>query len=400
MRMIPNAFRIVAACCRWPSSDERTQAIRAAASGSFSWPDVMKIARRHRVEGLVADGLKQAGLAVPAPVQEDLARAASMIARRNLEMAIESHRLQRLAERDGIRMILLKGITLNILAYHTLAIKKSWDIDLLVDRAALDAACALLRGAGYARRIPGPELDEAQARQWLALSKESLWIHEEKGHAVELHIALADNPAILSGVTLQSPRQTVDVAPGMAVTTFADAELVSYLCVHGATHGWSRLKWLADLAALIAGRSGEEIDRLYRRTIELGAGRSSAQALLLCERLLGTSLPKTLRDELEGDAGTRWLVRIALRTMAGKYVDRELDESMLGTFSIQLSHFLIGRGLRHKRAELCQKLKNPHGPAMLGMPRHVAFLSPLLSVPHWLWRRAKHKDAQRLAKGP
>lgn len=46
----------------------------------------------------------------------------------------------------------------------------------------------------------------------------------------------------------------------------------AYLCVHGAGHSWSRLKWLADLNARLAGLEAQRIAGLYRYAEARGAG--------------------------------------------------------------------------------------------------------------------------------
>ena len=41
------AFRLAAACARWPPSDRRTEAIHAAAGGLLDWQRFLRVARRH-----------------------------------------------------------------------------------------------------------------------------------------------------------------------------------------------------------------------------------------------------------------------------------------------------------------------------------------------------------------
>jgi hypothetical protein len=388
---LPKEFQLVAACCRWPRSELRDQAIRSAGAGDLDWQRLMKIAARHRVEGLVADGILGAGLAAPDQVKESLQKHLRTVAMDNLTMARESLRLQLLADEAGIRMLILKGVTINILGYGSLGLKKAWDIDLLVDPEELDTACSLLRSAGYSRRSPDASLPDEAARELMKLGKESLWMNASGDLAVELHTALTDNPAMIPTLGLNSPLQHVAVAPGNVLRTLGDTELVAYLCVHGAAHAWARLKWLADLAALLGARTPEQIEGLHRRAVELGAGRSSAQALLLCADLLAIPLTSGLRMELRKDPVNRWLQRIAMRTMAGPYLEKELSDSVFGTAPIQLSHFFLQHGLQYKAAELRQKLANPHGPTGLGLPSYLAFLNPLLSLPHWVWRRSRGK---------
>ena len=105
---------------------------------------------------------------------------------------------------------------------------------------------------------------------------------------VDLHVAAADNPMLIPGITAYSPTQEVDIGNGIRLKTLARDELVAYLAVHGASSLWFRLKWIADFAALVDGSSGMEFRRLYMRSQELGAGRAAGQALLLADRLFGT----------------------------------------------------------------------------------------------------------------
>ena len=158
--------------------------------------------------------------------------------------------------------------------------------------------------------------------------------------------------------------------------------------MHGAWHAWARIKWLVDIAALLSHESEAEIERLYRRSVELGAGRSSAQALLLCSMLLALPLPTSLQQELERDRVTRWLVAIALDAMAGRG-ETELDDTVFGTVLMNLSHFLIGRGWRYKLFELGRKFRTPEDQIELPLPPSLHFLYPIIAIPRWVLRRAR-----------
>jgi hypothetical protein len=386
-------FRLVAACCRWPPSDARDQAVRALAGAEIDWPFFLDVARRHRVEGLASDALVRAAAPAPASVLASLAQEAAGIARENLQFTAESVRLLRLFDGAGIKLFFIKGVTLNILAYGTLGLKRSRDIDLAVPTADVEQGSALLKAIGYRRIAPGPEINDDQFRTWVKLSKETIWVHETSRIIVEMHNGLVDNPMLLPDVSIQSPQQMVPVAPSISLPTLRKEELFSYLCVHGATHAWSRLKWIADVAALLKDDDEAAVERIYRRSLELGVGRSSAQALLLCAELFEFPLAGALKAELEADAKTRWLVRVALGMMAGKHVKTELDDTVLGTLPIHLSHFLLGRGWRYKAAELKRKSLSPYDQATIPLPRPLAFLYPLLLVPSWIWRRATSRAA-------
>jgi hypothetical protein len=376
----PPEFSLVAACCRWPPSPRRDAAIREAEAAAPDWTRFAAMVARHRVEGLVHDGLRRAGVELPEAIAEHLAAAAAGIARENLHFAAEAHRLNGLLEAAGARFLFLKGVTLNMLAYGTLALKKAADIDVAVAPDDHRAAVAAVRAAGYRCLLPGPEANEDEILAWSERTKHSIW---GRGTiCLELHTSLVDSEAMLNGVGVSSPRQQVRIAPGIALPTLATPELFAYLAVHGATHAWSRLKWLADVAALLSHLDADEIEPLYRRSIALGAGRSGAQALLLSEQLLGLELPPALAKELRQDGGVRYLARAARAAML-RGGGKELDEMLLGTAAIHLSHLRLKKGLAFKLHELRRKLGSD-GSLEGGSPR-----SPLLAAPKWLLRRAR-----------
>ncbi len=388
---LSNEFRLLAACCEWPAEASRDSRIRALADGEIDWPLFGKLVRRHRVEGLVHRALSSSGAALPEAEKAWLRDAASSIGMNNLLQAAESARLHKLlgeAGEAGIVGVFLKGATLSQLVYKMLGVKQAWDIDLLVPRDKASAAAAILRNAGYECTLPGPEFFDKAGAEWAALSKETLWTHVKSGLVVELHTALVDNPRLLPSVSARPELQLVRLGSGMEVPTLEKDQLFAYLCVHGATHAWARLKWLADVAAFLRTEGPAETERLYRRSVELGVGRSSAQALLLCEKLLSLPLPEALARELKRDSKLRWLESLAISAMAGRGAT-ELDRTVFGTVVINVSHFMLGKGWSYKRSELMRKLKNPEDQASLHLPGSLHFVYPLVALPRWVWRRYK-----------
>lgn len=380
-------FALVAACCRWPATAERRCAVAETTQSTVDWQRVLRIATRHRVSGLVAAAIRDAGVAMPPDILSRLSQEEARIALHNVRSAAESHRLMQTLAADGIDALLLKGVTLNLLAYGGLGLKESRDIDLLVAPERFDAASRALARSGYRRLSPAPELDEAETAAWMSRSKESAWLHAAEGHLVELHVALADNAAMIAGIGLESPRQSVDIGGGRIVQTLADAELLAYLFLHGATHGWARLKWLADVNALLSGRGPDAIEQAYRAARAYGAGRGAAQGLLLCARLFGLDLGAALAAELEADGRTRYMVRVALNLIAGRFVEAELDDHRFGTIPLHISHFFLLPGLKAKFGVLAQKLRTPFGAGERGA--RIPILSSALSIPIWLWRRGR-----------
>ncbi|HEX8126832.1 MAG TPA: nucleotidyltransferase family protein [Allosphingosinicella sp.] len=382
----PREFELVAACCRWPPSPARDAAVLDAAAGA-DWTLVARIARRHRIEGLVWNALRQSGAPLPAEVADGLRAAADRIARQNLLLAAESLRLSASLDRAGIRHLFVKGISLGVLAYGSIGPKMGWDIDLLVAIESVEKAAEALESDGYRLVLPGGPKGRERLGLWHRHWKESVWVSPKGGLTVELHSRLSDNAVLLPGVGLDSPSQRVEVSKGRFLETLCTDELFAYLCVHGASSAWFRMKWIADLGALIGDCPPQEVERLYRRSQTLGAGRAAAQALLLCERLFATNLSPALGQELRSDRINRWLVSIALRKLAGRTLTAELDQKLLGTGTIHLMQFALLPGLAFKYAELRRRLVSPADRISVQLPGPLRFLYPLVAISRRLGRR-------------
>jgi hypothetical protein len=371
-------FQLVAACCRRPADAAADARILGLARGA-DWPLVVRIAERHRVQGLVWDGLRRAG-ADPAPAEaERLRAAAGRIARQSLILTAESLRLKGLFAGAGIDLLFVKGVTLGQLAWGSIGLKMGWDIDLLVPGADVEAAAALLEKAGYTLVTPEGPQARAKLPFWHRHWKESVWA-DARGLTVELHTALSDNPRLLRGVGIDSPRQDVAVGGAGTLATLGSEPLFAYLAIHGGSSAWFRLKWIADVGALVATMPREDIEPLYRAAVGLGADRAAALALLLCHRLFETPMPPALLTELRRERTTRWMLALSLRKLAGRSESRELDATRLGTATIHLLQLGLHKGLGFKFGELRRQLVSPYDRIAIPLPRALTFLYPAIFV--------------------
>lgn len=377
---------LVAACCRWPPSDARHAAVRAAASAITDWDDFLSQVNRQRVAGLVHDALGLAAIELPPAILQKLAARARRIARLNLSYAIETARLTRMFETADIPVRALKGVTLAQLGYGSLKTKDTRDIDLLVPPECVEAALQVLEGEDYALFHPAAHLTQAQRRAVLRYAREVQLVHRRNELRVELQWRATNNPLLLKGVTAYSPAQTVTIANGMSIPTLAQDDLFAYLCVHGAQHAWSRLKWLADLNALMAAdQTG--IERLYRHAQNIGAGFCADQALLLCRQIFDLSLSPGLAGEIEYDGRSSRLTKIALQTIADSRAEAQTGRGFVSKMRVVLSQFLLGKGWAFYCAEYRVESVRILDVIDLPLPASLHFLYPLLRLPLWLWRR-------------
>jgi len=387
---LPREFELLCACCGWPLSPPRLDDIRAKAAGTADWELFLGLVRRHRVAGLVHNALRQAATTPPLPIAEALTARARRIARQNLTEIGESALLRRALEGAGIPVRFLKGGTLAQLAYGTPALKESVDIDLLIPADRAEEALQVLQSEGYSLQFPAERLRDAQRRAVIRYGKEFGLVRPDRRVRVELHWHLADNPFLLRDVDIASPAQEVTVAPGCKLPTLAEEDLFAYLCVHGAVHGWSRLKWLADLNAFLSARTADDVERLHRHAASKGAGRCAGQALLLCRDLLAMELPAGIERELEQNPRLDRLTAVAMKALVSRDPTAELEHRSMDKMRVLLAAFRLGRGRRFLLAQMRHAAVGYGDILALPLPEPLHLLYPVLRPFLWPLRRWRY----------
>lgn len=322
-------FSLAVACCAHMLGMEAAERMEQLSQG-VSADAFLAMVRRHRVSGLVSAALADAPADTPDAVRRLLADDTRRIAEANLRAAAQSSRLQRELHRAGVDHLFLKGLPVGKLAYGNPLLKMSWDIDVLVAHDDLLQAAEVLASLGY---VPPPVPD---LRAWHMRHKETTWTLGDDA-PVELHSRLADNRRMIGNIGLASPRQDVQIVPGVCLPTLSGDGLLAYLAVHGASSAWFRLKWIVDFAGLMRGRGAAEISALANCGVELGAGRAMGQALTLAHTLFGSFLPR----QIQQDAAIQRLASVALTQLTAH---REPTRRLLGTGTIHLSQLLLQPG--------------------------------------------------------
>jgi hypothetical protein len=303
-------------------------------------------------------------------------------------MAAEALRLQRLFDKADLLVIFVKGSSLSMLAFGDLGLTGGQDIDLLVPREALAAAMELIASAGYRRFDPPPDISDTRLQLLLPLRKDFGFVHQTTGLRLELHWRLFLNPHAMVEDSIMAAARDVPLTETARLRTLGEEDLFAYLCMHGALHWWNRLKWLADINALLVSTPGHGVERLVRAAEARGAGRAAAQALLLCRQLLGMALPARLMATLGRGATVRWLEVTALTAMTTGQGEHDPHGARFGTTRGSLSTLLLGQSWRYRLAELKIHLTNQTDVLNVPLPKRLHFLYPVLRLPLWVWRHA------------
>lgn len=318
------------------------------------WGALVRLAERHRVIPALAAALAGSANALPEPLAARLSALAQQAAFEELALAATVREIVVLLEQRGIGCIVLKGVPLSLMLHGRLGMRTSRDIDILVVPRDATAALDMLETMGFYRRGGEGALPALMRRR-----KDVELLHDGRRQIVELHWRLFDNACLLPLPADMAPGR-VAMPSGAQCAVLPERLNLLYLANHGAQHGWSRLKWLVDLAALLAPMGQDGIAALYDGIGWAEGRRSMAQALLLCGTLFGWPVP----DAVLRDAGRDWriraLVRIALRVLAGGG-EREIEDIAFATTRKNISHYLISSAPRYLWNELIFDLNDVSG---------------------------------------
>jgi hypothetical protein len=209
--------------------------------------------------------------------------------------------------RNGLRVIAFKGPTLAARAYGNLWQRQIRDLDLLVSKDDIEKVLEVLCGLGYRLDSPTVGRDEV-----LRTEKHFLLVHENSTTKVELHWAIS-----LPGLHFDMPFETlwkrrdyVSIS-GTPVPTPCPHDLLLILSVHGASHYWTSLKWVCDVAALIRRYSDAQWVELQAEAKRRGCLRMLLLAVVLARNVTGVLLPSAAEHEIERDATVNTLAREA-----------------------------------------------------------------------------------------
>ena len=375
-------FRLACACCvGWRAGADRGSVRAILGSQGFDWKRFLRIVDRHRIAGLVQLALAGVG-GVPDGLAGELAARAKGFAVVNLGAAAVAGLVCRALEESGVRVVFLKGAALSVQVYGVLAARQSKDIDLLVGAEDVDAAAAVLMARGFER----VEIPLGQEKLWRRYKKDFKFRQGKSGYEVELHWRVVENPYLVPAGFPGWEMERVRVGPLMELPALSRRGQLPYLLVHGATHGWSRLKWLADVAGLVAEMDAAEVRAVMAGGERDGMGAMMLQGLHLSAELLGVPAAGVLPAM---NWRMRRLVGVARAAVhAGGDVEEFASEAMASA-KVAASQLLLGRGVRFWFFEGYSRMNYPEGWERMRVPASLQGFYFLVRVPLWALRQVR-----------
>jgi hypothetical protein len=385
-------FDLVLACLRWPQEPADGVRIRMLAQQPIHWHHLQAIVQQHKVVSLFSRNL-DAFAAGCMPDETATALHASAVANAHTCLRRIGHlaSLTRLFREQQIDMRIFKGIPLAIAAFQDPTLRDAGDIDLLIGEKDIFQAGEILRAEGYERVDPRARLTPRRRRSYIAHQKDFSYEHPGCGIGIDLHWRLFRNRWLPANARIEEVGEAwVDIG-SERIPTLPASRLLLYLCVHGALDGWLRLKWLADIGALLHTMTAEQLRLTAAAAAEQQALPQFSAALILCQDMLGPHpVPAECLDR--NDERVAHILRFSKRLMTSNHYC-PVREKIPATQWF-LNEFSLHTSLRYRLDLVLRSLFRPRVWHTFHLPDALFPLYALLSPLEWLTFRMRHRSAR------
>ena len=362
-------IQLLLLCSRKEMDQERLSRLEALLAKPIDWPLVVRQAFFHRVAPLVFRNLKlHAWESVPEAQAGQLTDGFMKNQGHMMFLTSELIRLVRALKTENIKAIALKGPALAASVYDNVAMRFSGDLDILVRRNDLPLALDVMRRCGYRVRLGNSE-DKVSANQEAAIRRfhyHYILYHQDNGYTVELHFRLFGGKLRWGATTEEAfaESQTLVIA-GQEILVLNDYENLSYLCLHGGKHAWSRLEWIVTMAEFLTRFDESDEVGLWERAEARGAGLAVLLGLTLARRLFGINPFPSLcargeRSPIVNRLSAR-LVRLVheeVKDHSGERIAQEFQWELCGSLHRRL-HLYLSRKLIPNVADVAEADRSP-----------------------------------------
>jgi hypothetical protein len=288
--------------------------MRAILEQPIDWRDLLALATAQGVLPLLYWHLTKGFWdAVPESIFQELHHVFHRHALNNLYLTGELLKALDLCKAHGIAALPFKGLTLAACAYGNLALRDLVDLDLFLRARDLAKAAELLLSQGYQ---PMFKLSRAQEAAYLASLGQCSLVSSHSAGVVDLHRALLPRDFFfpLNFERVWERRVTLSLG-GMEVPTLCPEDLLLFLCVHGAKHHWTYLKWICDIAHLIHRHPEMNWTFVREEAHRLASQRMLFLGLLVAKKLLQARLPEEVWQRIKTDATVESLAAQVTRNL-------------------------------------------------------------------------------------
>lgn len=275
-------FRILGLSAREPFNGDALDALGRVLEGDVAWDQLVVDAKRHRLVVPLLNSLRTGGFHGLVPV--DCRHALGQLRGGQVALALQRAglvvRMAAAFRQAGVDALFLKGPALSQRLYDRPEVRGDGDVDVLIRPEHAERAHLVLAAQAIVPRAGGG-------------TRTHRFVHHEDEYSdtrddirVDVHRRLSANPHMLPWDfdALWQARLDVDIG-GERVPVLSTGHELLFLMVHGAGHGWQRLRWLTDVAVL--SRTPEALAEGMAAAAAVGMVPALHHTLGLAQRWLG-----------------------------------------------------------------------------------------------------------------
>lgn len=368
---------LISLCC----AADRDPVVLKKTRDAEAWRGIIDVAVSHGIVGPLYLATADCDT-VPPSVLDTLRGAYVAQAVRNFQLTTALTDVLSAFRASRVDVLVMKGPAVALLAYDQIAIREFTDLDLLIHPEDLSSAREALARLGFRQ--------DSDCQPTRLGEKDVLFTRESDDLLVELHWAVTPRslhfPLDLSGIWER--KQCVKFRT-TEIPTLGLEDTVLTLCIHGSKHGWSCLKWIHDVASLVA-RKQDEIDwnLLLERSMSAGCQRTLLASLLLAAEFFKVTPASAAVVDLMNSDPIRRLTHMASVPLLN---NMEMTQREFVTFQIEghdrwLDRFFVAVSL--PVTELPRLLPKAAAPVTLGPLRFLTRPLRLFKIYGLSWFRS------------
>lgn len=266
---------------------------------NIDWRLFLNLVHHHRCQPIIYLKLKDMPQTiVPLEVIQALQQTYTKNTFKMLQLSGEMEQISKLFAENEIKTLFLKGPALAHHLYGDISLRTSKDLDVLVRETDLDKVDALLLASGYVKG-GAPFLLNGTKRK----SHHVEYVHSQKKIQIEIHWRLHNPPVKEPSFDELWQRKSRSALTSSPVFFLGEEDLFLHLVVHGARHGWFRLRWLVDMDKVFQKKLDYQQVKVLMK--KLGYAHLVGQAMILSSQLLNTPVNKELKATTEGSRPTK-----------------------------------------------------------------------------------------------
>ena len=209
----------------------------------------------------------------------------------NRHLTAELVRLMGLMRAAGIAAVAFKGPVLAAMAYGSIDLRQFVDLDILVHQTDLPRVAEILAAERY---LSPHTRREGLATNYFQESEDAFFSAGGIG-AVDVHWKLTPRSFRFAPTEESFWRRAraVELEVG-TVTAIAPEDLLLYMCVHAAKHGWIQLGSICNVAETLRARPAIDLMAILDEATTLGSRRMFLTGIYLAHELVGAPVPEDL----------------------------------------------------------------------------------------------------------